>query len=108
LSDAFKLGKYYFIMLAFEAEDGYYISPETELYINGEKADNDPVMSMVLKAMVHSFGELKEDVDPVEPTDPAEPSVPNPGTDDNSAVVLAVMVLLLGATLVVFRRKEER
>ena len=108
LSDAFKLGKYYFIMLAFEAEDGYYISPETELYINGEKADNDPVMSMVLKAMVHSFGELKEDVDPVEPTDPTEPGVPNPGTDDNSAVVIAVMVLLLGATLVVFRRKEER
>jgi LPXTG-motif cell wall-anchored protein len=105
LSDAFKLGKYYFIMLAFEAEDGYYISPETELYINGEKADNDPTMSMLLKAMVHSFGELTEDSGN---QDDDQTGVPE--TSDNASLIIfaAVIAMVAAAGMLFIRRKEEK
>ena len=102
MEGVFETGKYYFISMTFETAEGYFISEETEIYINGEKSSDAMIY---LGNVICGLGELKEEAEPV---DPSEPTVPNPGTGDNAVEICVAIVMLMGAVLVILRRKEER
>lgn len=112
MEGSFEEGKYYFVTVSLSANDGYYLSSDLTITVNGETVELDSENHFMLGntfALLVPFGKLEtEEIPTDDPTDIPE-NGDNPGTGDNtSAVFVTAIILLAAAVTVLLRRREER
>ncbi len=115
-SDTFAYGNYYWAGGIIRTEEGYVLSEDLVITVNGQAIDMSmleerfelvPVMSDIA-VVLHGFGLLTEPVQDPEPdTNPVTPPADVPDTGDIAPVaVLAVIAILSMTTLAVIGKKK--